>query len=59
MKKPEISKIAVSWWTRFIGSKSVVVSIKIYTFNEILLNDYVKSEYIYWDLLRVYIEYNI
>lgn len=45
----EIAKMRVGGWPRFGGSnyKSGIVSIKIYNCNEMILNDYVKSECIY------------
>lgn len=36
---------------QYWGSKSVGVCIKIYACSEILLNDHVKSEYLYWGLI--------
>lgn len=45
-------KIEVRCWTRIGGSKSVGVCMKIFACNEIILNDCVKSDYIYRNLLR-------
>lgn len=39
-------------WTRFDRSKSMGVCVKTYTGNEIMLNDYVKKDYIYWELTK-------
>lgn len=43
---PEKAKMKAKWWTRFRGFKSEEVCIKIYTYNQIILNDFVKNEYI-------------
>jgi hypothetical protein len=47
INKPKIAKMRVRWWTRFGGSKSGVICIKIYAWNEIISNDYVNSKYIF------------
>lgn len=54
-----IAKIKVRCWTHIGVSKSVGVCMKIFACNEIILNDCVKSEYIYWNLLREQKEANL
>lgn len=45
-KLAQIAKMRGRWWTRFDKSKSVGICIKLYTCEEIKLNDYNKFEYI-------------